>query len=80
MVPETTYYSLLTTNRSGANLVGDKSAIEWTDATWNPVRGCAMVSAGCTNCYAMKQAHRQSGENRVSGPNAFVRARSDLDR
>jgi protein gp37 len=41
--------------------MGDKSAIEWTDATWNPVRGCAIVSKGCTNCYAMKQAHRSSG-------------------
>ncbi len=28
--------------------------------TWNPVRGCSLVSAGCANCYAMKQAHRFS--------------------
>ncbi len=41
--------------------MGDNSAIEWTDATWNPVRGCAIVSKGCTNCYAMRQAHRTSG-------------------
>lgn len=41
--------------------MGDNSAIEWTDATWNPVRGCSLVSAGCTNCYAMRQAHRFSG-------------------
>jgi len=40
------------------------SKIEWTDATWNPVRGCAIVSKGCTNCYAMKQAHRFSGPGR----------------
>ena len=40
--------------------MGDKTKIEWTDATWNPVRGCSLVSAGCTNCYAMKQAHRQN--------------------
>jgi protein gp37 len=32
--------------------------IEWTDATWNPVVGCSVVSSGCTNCYAMKQANR----------------------
>ena len=32
--------------------------IEWTDATWNPIVGCAVVSPGCTNCYAMKQAAR----------------------
>jgi protein gp37 len=37
------------------------TAIEWTDKVWNPVRGCSLVSAGCTNCYAMKQAHRFSG-------------------
>lgn len=38
--------------------------IQWTDATWNPVRGCALVSPGCTNCYAMRQAHRHSGPGR----------------
>jgi protein gp37 len=37
------------------------TTIEWTDATWNPVRGCELVSPGCTNCYAMKIAHRFSG-------------------
>ena len=41
--------------------MGDKSAIEWCDSTWNPVRGCSLVSAGCTNCYAMRQARRSSG-------------------
>ena len=41
--------------------MADKTGIEWTDATWNPVRGCSLVSPGCTNCYAMKQAHRFSG-------------------
>ncbi len=34
------------------------SDIEWTDATWNPVSGCLMVSPGCTNCYAMRMAGR----------------------
>lgn len=38
--------------------MGDKSAIEWTDATWNPIVGCSVVSPGCTNCYAMKMAAR----------------------
>jgi len=37
------------------------TTIQWTDRTWNPVRGCSLVSAGCANCYAMKQAHRFSG-------------------
>lgn len=34
------------------------SAIEWTEATWNPVAGCTIVSPGCTNCYAMRMAGR----------------------
>jgi protein gp37 len=36
--------------------VAETSSIEWTDATWNPVTGCSVVSPGCTNCYAMKLA------------------------
>lgn len=36
--------------------MADHSHIEWTDATWNPVTGCSVVSPGCTNCYAMKLA------------------------
>ena len=39
-----------------------KTSIQWTDRSWNPVRGCSIVSPGCTNCYAMKQAHRFSGK------------------
>lgn len=35
-----------------------ETQIEWTDATWNPVAGCTIVSAGCTNCYAMAMAKR----------------------
>lgn len=38
--------------------MGDKSAIEWTDATWNPVTGCSKVSPGCKNCYAERLAAR----------------------
>jgi protein gp37 len=34
------------------------TAIEWTDATWNPVRGCTKVSPGCKNCYALTFAER----------------------
>jgi protein gp37 len=35
-----------------------ETQIEWTDATWNPVAGCSIVSAGCTHCYAMEMARR----------------------
>lgn len=34
------------------------SKIEWTERVWNPVVGCEIVSPGCTNCYAMRMAHR----------------------
>ncbi|NGO64243.1 phage Gp37/Gp68 family protein [Rhizobium daejeonense] len=36
--------------------MSDGTTIEWTDATWNPITGCSVVSPGCTNCYAMKLA------------------------
>jgi len=36
--------------------MADNTKIEWTDATWNPITGCSIVSPGCTNCYAMKLA------------------------
>ncbi|MCF1453438.1 DUF5131 family protein [Agrobacterium vitis] len=36
--------------------MADNTHIEWTDATWNPITGCSIVSPGCTNCYAMKLA------------------------
>jgi len=36
--------------------MSDGAKIEWTDATWNPITGCSVVSPGCTNCYAMKLA------------------------
>ena len=41
--------------------MADRSKIEWTDATWNPVRGCAKVSPGCANCYAETFAERFRG-------------------
>jgi len=37
------------------------SKIEWTDATWNPVRGCTKISPGCTHCYAETLAERFRG-------------------
>jgi len=41
--------------------VSDRSAIEWTDATWNPVRGCTKISPGCVHCYAETFAERFRG-------------------
>ena len=38
--------------------MANNSRIEWTEATWNPVAGCTIVSPGCTNCYAMRLASR----------------------
>ncbi len=38
--------------------MADKSAIQWTDATWNPSTGCSKVSPGCKNCYAERLATR----------------------
>jgi protein gp37 len=42
--------------------MGDRTGIEWTDATWNPLRGCSRVSDGCRHCYAETVAARFSGE------------------
>ncbi len=41
--------------------MSDKSTIEWTDATWNPVTGCRQVSPGCDHCYALTFAERFRG-------------------
>ena len=40
----------------------NNTAIQWTEKTWNPFRGCSLVSKGCMECYAMHQAHRHSGK------------------
>lgn len=42
-------------------LVATATSIEWTETTWNPVRGCARISPGCEHCYAERMAHRFSG-------------------
>jgi len=67
-----------TTRSEGGTTVGDHSAIEWTEATWNPTTGCDRTSPGCDNCYAltlskrlkaMGQAKYQNdGDPRTSGP------------
>jgi protein gp37 len=46
-----------------------ETSIEWTDATWNPVAGCTILTAGCTNCYAMRMAARLDamGQEKYAG-------------
>jgi protein gp37 len=41
--------------------MADSTAIEWTDATWNPVTGCTKISAGCDHCYAERFSERFRG-------------------
>ena len=41
--------------------MADKTSIEWTDATWNPVTGCTKISPGCDNCYALRFSERFRG-------------------
>jgi protein gp37 len=48
--------------------MADGSAIEWTEATWNPVTGCDEVSPGCDHCYARTLAHRLQGDEEDSEP------------
>ena len=61
--------------------------IEWADVTWNPVAGCSLASAGCTNCYAMRMAarleamgHRKyKGTTRKSGGRNVWTGRVNID-
>lgn len=47
--------------------MADKSGISWTHATWNPIAGCSIVSPGCANCYAMREAHRLGSNPKLGG-------------
>lgn len=51
--------------------MGDKSTIEWTEATWNPVTGCTKVSPGCTHCYAERLAVRLRSMGQNNYRNGF---------
>ena len=51
--------------------MGDKSAIEWTDATWNPVTGCTKISPGCKHCYAERLAARLQAMRNPRYSNGF---------
>jgi protein gp37 len=67
--------------------MADRSTIEWTEATWNPVTGCDRVSPGCDNCYALALAARlkamgspkyqNDGDPRTSGPGFGVTLHPD---
>lgn len=67
--------------------MGDRSSIEWTEATWNPTTGCDRTSKGCDNCYALTLAKRLKamgqpryqvdGDPRTSGPGFGVTLHPD---
>jgi protein gp37 len=64
------------------------SDIEWTEATWNPIAGCSVLSPGCTNCYAMRMAARlqamgmakYAGTTRKSGKRHVWTGRVNIDK
>jgi protein gp37 len=68
--------------------VAQSSAIEWTEATWNPTTGCDRTSPGCDNCYALTLAKRlkamgvpryqNEGDERTSGPGFRLTVHPDL--
>jgi len=67
--------------------MGDRSAIQWTEATWNPSTGCDRTSPGCDNCYALTLAARLKamgqpkyqldGDPRTSGPGFKIQCHDD---
>lgn len=67
--------------------MANRSRIEWTETTWNPVTGCDRISAGCDNCYALSMAKRLKamgveryaldGDPRTSGPGFGVSIHPD---
>ena len=67
--------------------MAQRSAIEWTDATWNPTTGCDRTSPGCDNCYALTLAKRlkamgtlqyqNDGDDRTSGPGFMLTVHPD---
>jgi len=51
--------------------MASKSAIEWTESTWNPVTGCTKISSGCKNCYAERMAKRLQAMGQPNYRNGF---------
>jgi protein gp37 len=68
--------------------MADRSPIEWTEATWNPVTGCTKTSPGCDHCYALHLAKRlkamgnpryqRDGDSDLSGPGFGLQLHEDL--
>lgn len=52
--------------------MGQRSAIEWTESTWNPLTGCTKISPGCKNCYAERMAHRLRAMGQRNYANGFA--------
>jgi protein gp37 len=52
--------------------MAERSTIEWTEATWNPVTGCSKVSTGCKHCYAERLARRLQAMGAVRYRNGFT--------
>ena len=51
--------------------MAQKSSIEWTESTWNPVTGCTKISTGCKNCYAERMAMRLQAMGQANYVNGF---------
>jgi protein gp37 len=51
--------------------MGQNSAIEWTEATWNPLTGCDKISSGCTHCYAERMSLRLRAMGQPNYANGF---------
>ena len=60
--------------------MSDKTGIEWTDATWNPVTGCAKVSQGCKHCYAEREWQRMTKLVPAYAGREFTDVRTHADR
>ena len=52
--------------------MGQKSSIEWTESTWNPLTGCAKISPGCQHCYAERMSYRLQKMGQPNYANGFT--------
>src|SRR5882724_2780314 len=56
----------------GKTIMGQKSSIEWTESTWNPLSGCTKISPGCKHCYAERMALRLQAMGQANYVNGFT--------